>query len=157
MSKPQPHAPLCLAPTAGRPCTCRPEVQVARDALRTAGLSDLADRLEWAVDAVIKQQEKEAKDAASLVARELRLSAADDMRRLMLQPGALDVLQHGEERATAMRRERFAALVHQTSGQHHTRTQCGARWADLGNFAVGGTINCPACLHVLFGPGTDGR
>lgn len=128
---------------------------MARDALRTAGLSDLADRLEWAVDAVIKQKEKEAKDAASLVAREQRFATAAEMRRLMLQPGALDVLQHGEERAAAIRRERVAALVHQTGGQRNG-TLCGGPESEL-RHGLGKVVNCSACLHVLFGPGTGGR
>jgi len=114
------------------------EKQVACDALRMAGLGGLADNLDWAVEAVAKKQDNEAREVRRQISRRKRQTEA----RAMLAEMSDDARN---------------GWVHQMADSDSGgATQCGM---GAYPFAPSGKtlITCPACLHVLFGPGTDGR
>ena len=111
--------------------------QVACDALRSAGLDELADNLEWAKAAVIKKLNDDAMKAADEKASAERRRTATAMRE-------------------AMDEELFSTRVHQ-SGDVVTLTLCGGRMPRNTNLMLKSRVTCLACLHILFGPGTSGR
>jgi len=110
--------------------------QVACDALRSAGLDELADNLDMAKELVSNHLRAEVLRATSEEQRAQRMMDARMMRTAVGFNGM--------------------AVNHQ-SGRGR-ETMCGGPYEELlrGGKGLGYAVTCPACLHVLFGPGTTG-